>query len=197
VRPGTLTRRLIPVPPALAAWLLALAARAAEEEGGGTMPQFDPTTFAPQIVWLVICFAVLYLLLRRVALPRIAEVLEERQERIAGDLDKAAALKAEAEAVLADYEKASAEGRAAAQAALRQAAESMSAQSAKQHAELGEKLTADLKVAESRIAKARQEATDNVRTIAADIAQAATERLIGGSIEAAAAESAVRDAMKD
>ncbi|MFQ5764023.1 MAG: F0F1 ATP synthase subunit B', partial [Rhodospirillales bacterium] len=61
------------------------------------MPQLDVNTYLPQIVWLVITFTVLFLIMWRVAVPRIADVLEARQKRIDDNLDKAAESKKEAE----------------------------------------------------------------------------------------------------
>ncbi len=68
------------------------------------MPQFWLEDFLPQIFWLVVSFVILYLLMARIALPRIADVLEQRQNRIASDLDKAQELQADSEKTLADYE---------------------------------------------------------------------------------------------
>ena len=75
------------------------------------MPQLDLATFTPQLVWLGITFILLYLVMWRVALPRIGEVLEERQNRIQHDLDEAGRLKGEAEQALADFETSLSEAR--------------------------------------------------------------------------------------
>ncbi|MBM3518788.1 MAG: F0F1 ATP synthase subunit B', partial [Alphaproteobacteria bacterium] len=64
------------------------------------MPQMEFATYAPQLIWLLITFVVLYLLMARVALPRIAGALEARRERIAEDLERAEAFKKSAEAAL-------------------------------------------------------------------------------------------------
>ena len=63
----------------------------AAEHGGG-LPQLDALTFPSQIFWLIVCFATLYYLLSKRALPRVGDILEARQERIAADLDRAAQL---------------------------------------------------------------------------------------------------------
>ena len=69
------------------------------------MPQLDPSLFATQLFWLFVTFLVLFLIAWKAALPRIADVLNARQNRIDGDLEKAQALKTEAEEVLATYER--------------------------------------------------------------------------------------------
>ena len=69
------------------------------------MPQLDPTTFAPQLFWLVVTFVLLYLVMWKLVIPKIGEILQDRQIRIDNDLDKADHLKIEAEAAREAYEK--------------------------------------------------------------------------------------------
>ena len=160
------------------------------------MPQFDPTVFPTQLFWLVVTFVVLYFVLSKWALPKVASVLEARQDKIGDDLDRAAASKQETESALAEYEKSLADGTVKAQGLLRQAADDMAAESAKRHGELAEKLAGDVKSAESRIEDAKQAAVGNIGQVAAEVAQAATRRLIGLDVDAAAAESSVKAALQ-
>lgn len=155
------------------------------------MPQLDPTTFAPQLIWLAITFVALYLLMARVALPRIAQVLEERQDRIADDLEQAGKLSDEARAAEAAYESALAKAREEAHAVASQARERAAAEAAERAAKDGRALAARIAEAEARIAEAKGEAVANLRATASDIARAATAKLIGLEIEAEAAARAV------
>jgi F-type H+-transporting ATPase subunit b len=165
----------------------------AEEQSGGGMPQLDPTHYSAQLFWLTVTFIVFYVIVARVVLPRIGSVLEDRQNRIDRDLARAAEFKAEADRVAAEYEAAMAEGRANAQAVLRKAAEESAAVAAEKHAALAERLARDIKEAEARIANARNEAVSNIHGVAAEIAQAAVERLIGVKVEPARAAKAVHE----
>ena len=85
------------------------AAQAAESAPG--MPQLDFSTFPNQIFWLVVTLIVLYLVLSRVALPRIATVLSERHGAIQRDLDKAEEMKRSAIEAENTYNKALADAR--------------------------------------------------------------------------------------
>jgi len=161
------------------------------------MPQLDPTTFTPQLIWLAISFVILYVLMARIALPRIGEVLEARQDRIAHDLDAAAALKAEAETVLAGYEASLAKSHSEAQSLLTRAAEERTAQAATRHAEMDAKIAAQLDDAEARINKARRAAMDNVTEVAKDVARSATGKLIGVEPSDAAVDAALAAAKGD
>ncbi|MDG1459570.1 MAG: F0F1 ATP synthase subunit B' [Pseudoprimorskyibacter sp.] len=79
------------------------------------MPQLCFEWFPNQILWLVITLVVIFLVLSRIALPRIAAVLAERQGTIDSDISAAETLKLQAEAAEAAYQKALTDARAQAQ----------------------------------------------------------------------------------
>jgi len=158
------------------------------------MPQFDVTTFSPQIIWLVISFLVLYFLMAKVALPRIGGILEERQARIDNNLDAAQSLRNESNAEAEAYEESMAEARERARSTIYDATQEMSADSARRHEELGERLSGELKLAEQRIAEAKAAAITGIQDAATSVAAQATERLIGIEPGDEAVASAISDA---
>lgn len=161
------------------------------------MPQFDPAFFAPQLFWLAVTFLTLYILMAKVALPKIGAVLDERQRKIDDNLDKAAQLKAEAEAAVAAYEKALAESRAHAQTVIKEAADRLAKNAEERSRELGARLAEQIKAGETRIAAAKDAALANVRQVAVDVAGAAVARLVGSSADQGKLEIAVATALKE
>lgn len=161
------------------------------------MPQFWAEYFTPQLVWLAITFAMLYLLMAKVALPRVADVLESRQDRIANDLDQAQQLQQQAEKVIAQYEAAVADARAQAQSMLAEVAAEAKAKADQRNAEVAERLHREGSAAAQRIEAAKTEALGELRGLAGEIAQAAAERLIGASVPADDVAKAVDRALQD
>ena len=161
------------------------------------MPQFDPTFWIPQLFWLGVVSVVLFLVMWRVALPRVDVVVTDRQDRIAGNLTKAETLKAEADAALAGYQKSIADARAAAQAEHAKAVAAIAAESSKREAVFGKRLGDQEAAAEANISAARTAAMAQVRPIATELAQAITEKLVGTKVGSDAASSAVEAAVKE
>ena len=155
------------------------------------MPQFDPSTFSSQIVWLIISFAGLYWALTRLTLPKIAEVLEARQSKIDDDLDRAVELEQQAKDALATYEAAVEAAKAEALSVVRKGVEEMAEVAQKRHGELAEKLAVQVSAAEASIAEAKESALANIRQVASEAARAATLRVIGVEIEPDQADAAV------
>jgi F-type H+-transporting ATPase subunit b len=145
-------------------------------------PPLDPGTFAPQLIWLALTFGLLYLVLKRVALPRVGEVIEERRERVKRDLDQAEKLKADTEAALAEYEQALSEARAKANAMAKGMRDKLTAEVDKERAELEAEIAAKLAEAERRIADTKSRALASVGDIASEVAGAIVSRLIGTEV---------------
>lgn len=161
------------------------------------MPQFDPSSFASQLFWLVVTFVVLYIVVSRFAIPRIGEVLEQRQKMIDDDLDRAQQFKAETDEAIKTYEKALAGARAQAHDIMRQAQEEISKAAEARNREVGTKLAAQIKDGEARIGKARDEALASVKDIAATAAAATAEKLVGLTPDQSAVDAAIDGAMKE
>jgi F-type H+-transporting ATPase subunit b len=188
-----MTSRLIPIArsAALACGVLfmqALPALAAEEPMPTGMPQLNPAVFLPQLFWLAIVFIGLYIVLSKVALPRVDAVFDARATRIADDLDKAGALKQQAETAMQAYEKTQIEARNKAAELVRQTEAAMAAQKSSREAQLGRELGDRLKAAETTIAAAKSAALGNLTQMSGEVARAAVERLIGESVSPAEAE---------
>jgi F-type H+-transporting ATPase subunit b len=165
-------------------------------EHGKGFPPFDATTFASQLIWLALTFAVLYLLMSRIALPRVGAVLEHRRQRMAGDIAEAERLKGESDAAIAAYQKALADARGRAQALANEAREQQAAAAEAERKALDVRLNARIAEAEKAIAATRESAMTNVRVIAVEAAGAIVERLIGTTPPERGVADAVAEVLK-
>lgn len=161
-----------------------------DAEHAGGFPPFDAATFESQIVWLVLSFIALYLLMSRVALPRIASVLEERRDRIADDLDQAAQFKRQTDEAIEAYETALAEARAKAQGIAQETRDLLNAETEKQRVSIEARLAEKIVDAEQKIAATKDAALQNVRAVSVEVADAIVNQLLGEG-DRAAAERAV------
>lgn len=143
------------------------------------MPQMNPELFAPQLVWLLITFVILYVVMARAVLPRISDVIATRNQRRDSDLAEAEELRRNAEAAHENYEKALADAKARAHEIAQETRDRLNEETAKMRAETDEKLAKQAQEAEERIKAAKEEALGNVRDVAAESAAAVVERLIG------------------
>jgi F-type H+-transporting ATPase subunit b len=154
-------------------------------------PPFASETFASQLLWFAIAFGLLYVVMARVALPRVAAIMESRSNRIAGDLAEAERLRTEAEAASAAYEKSLGEARARSKAIAQEMREALTAESDAKRKTLEAELAERLAAAEQTISTKTAEAMASVRGIAADTAMTIVERLTGQAPDRASVEAAL------
>jgi len=142
-------------------------------------PPFQAQHFPSQLIWLTLTFVLLYALMSKVALPRIAAILADRSRRSADDLAAAQRFKEQSEAANAVYQKSLADARAGAQGIANETRERQAAAAAATNKSLEAQLHEKLAAAEQSIAATRTAAMGNVASIAAETATAIVERLIG------------------
>ena len=163
---------------------------------GGGFPPFESSTFASQLVSLVIAFVALYVIVARFALPRVESVIDARQNAIEGDLAAAQKLKDESDAALKAYETELASARSRAQAIGNETREKLNAAAEAERKTLEDQLAGKLAAAEKQIAATRETAMSNVRGIAADAAGAIVQRLTGVLPDGKTVSSAVDATLK-
>jgi len=169
-----------------------------EAEGGhkAPFPPFEKDTFASQLVSLLIAFVALYLIVSKIALPRVGGLIDARQKAIEGDLGEAQKLKDDSAGALKAYESELAAARSRAQAIGAETREKLNAASEAERKTLEDRLSLKLAEAEKTIASTRETAMRNVRGIAADAAAAIVQRLTGIAPDGKSVESAVDASLK-
>ena len=174
---------------------MATDTHSAEVASAPGMPQLDFSTWGNQIFWLVLALIAIYLILSRVALPRIGAVLAERSGTITNDLAAAEDLKAKAVEAEAAYNKALVDARAEAQQIIEASKAEIKAELDQAIATADAEISAKAAESEKAIAEIRASALESVKVVAQDTAQEIVAAL-GGKADAAAVTAAVAERMK-
>ncbi|MHA7969965.1 F0F1 ATP synthase subunit B [Rhizobium sp. CAU 1783] len=159
--------------------------------GGGVFPPFDQSTYASQLLWLVLTFGLFYILMQKVIVPRVGGILENRHDRIAQDLDEAGRLKSEADAAIETYERELSAAKAKAGQIAATARDNAKAKADAERAAVEAELAGKVAAAEARIADIKAKAFAEVDTIAVDTVGSIVEQLIGTKATAADIKAAV------
>jgi len=160
------------------------------------MPQLDFATYPNQWFWLVVTLIVLYVVISRIALPRIASVLAERQGAIARDIERAEALKRQAVDAEDAYNKALADARTEAAHIVAEAKaeiqKDVDLATEKAEAEIAAK-TAE---SEARILDIRKGAQKSVEAVAKATAGEIVKAIMPGAADKKAVDAAVSAKLK-
>ncbi|MEO8530197.1 MAG: F0F1 ATP synthase subunit B' [Deltaproteobacteria bacterium] len=167
----------------------------ASAEGSAGMPQLDFSTFPNQIFWLAVSLVAIYLILNKVALPRIAGILANRAGTISGHIMKAEELKALAAEAQTAYDESLANARAEASQISKVAQDQINTELAAATAKADAEIAARGVESEKAIADIRASAVDSVAVVARDTAEALIAAL-GGKADAKAIADAVATRMK-
>ncbi|MCQ8783782.1 F0F1 ATP synthase subunit B [Mangrovibrevibacter kandeliae] len=167
-----------------------------QAEGGheGGFPPMNPQYFASQVLWLAIIFTLFYLVLKRVLVPRLAGIIENRRDRIAHDLEAAERMRLDADEAQAAYEQELAEARQRSQAIGQEARDAARADAEAERKRVEGELDAKLETAQARIAEIKQTALADVGTIAEDVAESILTDVAGLTVSREDVAGSVRAA---
>lgn len=135
------------------------------------MPQLDFTTFIPQLFWLFLSLSFLYFILSRIALPRISDVIEERNDTITDDLDEAKALSIEAEKVVNELKSKLEDARSSSQKTLMDERQKNLDKISSERKKFEETISREISSSEEKINKGKSEALKEASDLAVDIAE--------------------------
>lgn len=171
------------------------AAGAHDAVSAGGMPQLDISTWPNQIFWLLVTLVAIYMIVTRVAVPRIGAVLAERRGTITNDLVAAEELKLKAVEAEKAYNAALAAARVEAGKIVAAARADIEADLAKATAKADADIEAKTAASEQRIGEIRASAIESVTEVAKDTARELVA-VLGGKADARAITAAVAARMK-
>lgn len=194
----TITARTVLVTLAMTAGSIAAFAQehgGSDEQPHSAFPPFDPRTFGSTLFWLLVVFLTLYWLMSRIALPRVSNTIEKRNETIAADLDRASLMQKKAEEAGVAYQSALSKARSNAVAIGQQAKDKAAAEAAERRKATEQEVATRIAAAEQQIATTKQAAMGNVEAIATDAAASIVEHLSGVAPSPDQVREAVRRAV--
>ena len=134
------------------------------------MPQLDFSTFLPQIFWLFISLSFLYIVLSRYALPRVSDVIEERKDIIAQDIDSAKKFSSETDLAIEELNMKLSEAKINSQSLMNDSLQEIKESNEEKKAILLKEINDDIVAAEAKIQEKREESLSEISSVSEDIA---------------------------
>ena len=134
------------------------------------MPQLDFSTFLPQIFWLFISLSFLYIVLSRYALPRVSDVIEERKDIIAQDIDSAKKFSSETDLAIEELNMKLSEAKINSQSLMNDSLQDIKESNEEKKAILLKEINDDIVAAEAKIQEKKEESLSEISSVSEDIA---------------------------
>lgn len=161
------------------------------------MPQLDFSVFPSQLFWLLISFFSMLFIMSRFIIPKTAEMINLRKEKIDGDLQKAAEIKQQVEKALEKYHAALKAATDKAQISLQKNRDELNEMINRKQEDLAAKLEAEISGGEKKIEQAKEKALQKVEASAAELAIDVLKNLGFGGVKAKDAATAIDSLKKE
>ena len=157
------------------------------------MPQLDFSTFVPQLFWLFLSLSFLYLILSRIALPRISDVIEERKDIIAQDIDKAKALSNDTDLAIEELDIKIAEAKSKSLELINSSRKKILDLNDSEKRKFYEEISKEIKKAEDEILINKDLAMSRISEIAEEITAEMLSNILPGEVDKKSLEKLSKD----
>ena len=147
------------------------------------MPQLDFSTFLPQIFWLFISLSLLYIVLSRYALPRVSDVIEERKDIIAQDIDSAKEYSEESKKTTEELDLKLSEAKVSSQNLINKSLQDIKEDNEIKKSSLIKEINNEISEAEGDIKEKKETALDEISSISESLAVEMLKNLSVGKID--------------
>ncbi len=168
----------------------------ATEHVSSGLPQLDPSSYSSQLFWLVIVFVFMFIFFSKKTVPQYSRTIENRAERISGDLDSADRLKNEVAELQQSYEEKLAQAREESFTVFMNGEKEIKEDAERNTADFRERSRKKIEELEVNIEEARDEAMKEMSDIAAEVASQASEKIIGVKVDKKTAKAIVKSLNK-
>jgi F-type H+-transporting ATPase subunit b len=154
--------------------------------------------FAAPELWVLVSFVLFVALLVYYKIPnKVAKALDDRAGRIHAELEEARRLREEAQTILADYQRKQRDAEKEAEDIIAMARREARFYAEESRKALNESLQRRVKLAEEKIARAEEQAVQDIRSRSVNAAVAAAEVLIARELKGKSAEDLVDKSIRD
>ena len=166
----------------------------AAESGG--MPQLNPEFWVSQIFWLTLTFAILYIILSKLILPKISSNLELRKSQIQDNIEAADKRRESSEAKLKEYDNIVLKSKSDAKNILGDAKENALKEINAKRETIEKQIDEEIEKAEQEINVLKKSAPKKINRIAKEMASEILKKLIGSEINNSSISAIVDDLSK-
>lgn len=143
------------------------------------MPQFDVTTFATQVFWLIVCFSILCIMMKFIVVPRLTTALEERERRCQEDWEQSKDLNSSQEQMREESLARLSEARAKAHSKMHEVLHEIHLKKEERMALVDEELSLKTKKVRIDLDKQANKILDHMEPIVSQVIKSTSRRILG------------------
>jgi len=161
------------------------------------MPQLDPTYWASQAFWLILIFTALYLALANLFIPKIKENIDNRENKIKGDLDEAQKLKNLSEQKLKEYELSIENAKREVKKIIVESKNKLNLEIQNKKKKIEKEIEIEIESAEKEIKNLKKKSLENISTISEEMASKVIEQTSGEPMNQSSVKAAILETTKN